>query len=242
MAARFCAIPLVLACTLTACSGVGDDRTGEGASADLATASADPAWGCLGPQPGHPTAAEQTAFVEEVASLATRAEERHGVPAAAITAIAILESGYGWSRLAQNANNLMGWKYFPDAPAGGRDSWMLECPELGISDRFVVFHDRADGIDFVAGQLASTDNYRADTERYRRDRASGVDVVEAVDRWVDGIADPYSTQPENFRTEVRRLMNETYAIENGPAAEHNLYSLSESVSPARAEAADALES
>ena len=241
MAARFCAIPVVLACTLTACSGVGDDRAGAGASADLAAASADPAWGCLETQPGHPTPAEQTAFVEEVSSLATRAEERHGVPAAAITAIAILESGYGWSRLAQNTDNLMGWKYFPDAPAGGRESWVLECPEMGISDRFVVFRDRADAIDFVASQLASTDNYLVDTERYRRDRASGVDVVEAVDRWVDGIADPYSTQPENFRAEVRRLMNETYDIGNAPAPERNLYSLSESVSPARAEAAQALE-
>ena len=233
MSARFCATPVVLVCMLTACSGVGDDA-GPRASADLATASADPAWGCTGPQPGHPTAAEQTAFVEEVASLATRAEERHGAPAAAVTAIAILESGYGWSRLAQNTNNLMGWKYFPDAPAGGRDSWVLECPELGISDRFVVFRDRADAIDFVASQLASTDNYGADTERYRRDRASGVDVVEAVNRWVDGIADPYSTQPENFRTAVRRLMDDTYEIGNGPSTEHNLYSLSESVLPARA--------
>lgn len=239
---RFPAIPVVLVSVLTACSGVGNDRAGQGAGADLAAASADPAWGCTEPQPGHPTAAEQTAFVEEVSSLATRAEERHGVPAAAITAMAILESGYGWSRLAQNTNNLMGWKYFPDAPAGGRDSWVLECPEMGISDRFVVFRDRADAIDFVASQLAGSDNYRADTERYRRDRASGVDVVEAVDRWVDGIADPYSTQPENFRTAVRRLMSDTYEIGDGPAAEHNLYSLSEAVSPARAEAAEALAS
>jgi hypothetical protein len=236
MAARFYAGPVVLVCMLSACAGVRDD------SAARATASADPAWGCLGPQPGHPTAAEQTAFVEEVASLATRAEQRHGVPAAAITAMAILESGYGWSRLAQNTNNLMAWKSFPDAPAGGRDSWTLECPELGISDRFVVFRDRADAIDFVASQLAGSDNYRADTERYRRDRASGVDVVEAVDRWVDGIADPYSTRPENFRAEVRRLMNDTYDLGDAPAAERNLYSLSEAVSPARADAARALAS
>jgi len=239
MLARSGAIPLALVCTLAACSGFGNDRADRQSAADLAAASADPAWGCLEAQPGHPTAAEQTAFVEEVASLATQAEERHGVPAAAITAMAILESGYGWSRLAQNTDNLMGWKYFPDAPAGGRDSWVLECPELGISERFVVFRDRADAIDFVAAQLATTDNYRADTERYRRDRASGVEVEEAVNRWVDGIADPYSTQPENFRTAVRRVMNETYDIGDQPSAEHNLYSLSESVTPARAEAAEA---
>jgi hypothetical protein len=229
MSARIYGISAVLTCTLAACSGIGNEPAGPQASADLAAARADPTWGCSEPQPGHPTAAEQTAFVEEVASLAARAEERHGVPAAAITAMAILESGYGWSRLAQSTNNLMGWKYFPEAPAGGRDSWVLECPELGTSDRFVVFRDRAEAIDFVASQLASTDNYRADTERYRRDRASGVDVTEAVDRWVEGIADPYSSQPEDFRSEVRRLMNDTYALGGEPASERNLYSLSQAV-------------
>jgi hypothetical protein len=47
----------------------------------------------------------------------------------------------------------------------------------------------------VADQLASSDNYRADTDRYRRDGASGVDFVEAVNRWVDGIADPAAQSP-----------------------------------------------
>ena len=232
--------PLILISMLVACSGVEDDRASPQASADAAVAGTSAAWGCEEPQPGHPTAAEKRAFVEEVGSLATRAEERHGVPAAAITAMAILESEYGWTRLAQNTNNVLAWKYFPGASAGERDFWVLECPEKGTSHRFIVFRDRAEAVDFVADQLASSDNYRADTERYRRDRAAGMNVVEAVNRWVDGIADPYSTQPEGYRTAVRRVMNDTY--EPGEASsEGNLYSLSESVSPPRAQAAQALE-
>ena len=188
-------LPLILISMLAACSGLDEDRASPQASADAPVAATSAAWGCDDPQPGHPTAAEKRAFIEEVGPLATRAEERHGVPATAITAMAILESGYGWTRLAQNTNNLLGWKYVSGASAGERDFWVLECPEKGTSDRFIVFRDRAEAVDFVVDQLASSDNYRADTERYHRDRASGVNVVEAVDRWVDGIADPYSSEP-----------------------------------------------
>ena len=229
MSASRSGIPLILISMLTACAGVDDDRAASSAQdpPNVPMASASEAWGCADPQPGHPTAAEKRAFVDEMAALATRAEERHGVPAAAITAMAIQESGYGWTRLAQNTNNVLAWKYFSDAPAGGRDTWVLECPEKGTSDTFLVFRDRAEAVDFVAYQLASSENYRADTERYRRDRARGTGVVEAVNRWVEAIADPYSSQPEAYRTALRRVMSDTYETSEGP--ERTLYSLSESV-------------
>ena len=232
-------VPLILISLLSACAGLGEDRAASEASADAALSETSAAWGCFEPQPGHPTEAERRAFVEEVAPLATRAEERHGVPATAIMAMAILESGYGWTRLAQNTNNLLGWKYFPEA-AGEREFWVLECPEQGITDRLLVFRDRAEAIDYVAEQLATSDNYRADTQRYIRDRGSGVDVVEAVDRWVDGIADPYSTQPEEYRASLRRIMSETYEFAEGQVPGGDLYSLSEAASPAGAQAAEAL--
>ena len=231
--------PLIVISMLAACSGVEDDRASPQASADIPVAGTSVAWSCDDPQPGHPTAAEERAFVEEVGTLATRAEERHGVPAAAITAMAILESGYGWTRLAQQTNNLLGWKYFSGASTGERDFWVLECPEKGTSDRFIVFRDRAEAVDFVADQLASSDNYRADTERYIRDRANGMSVVEAVDRWVDGIADPYSSQPEAYRLAVRRIMSETYEFAEG-SSERDLYSLSEAASPSGAQSAEGL--
>jgi Mannosyl-glycoprotein endo-beta-N-acetylglucosaminidase len=233
-------LPMILVALLSACAGVGDDRPSPEGPADAAAAETSAAWGCYEPQPGHPTEAEQKAFLAEVAPLAIRAEERHGVPAAAITAMAIQESGYGWTRLAQNTNNLLGWKHFPGVAGAERDFWVLECPEQGASDRFLVFRDRAEAIDFVAEQLATSDNYRADTERYVSDRTSGVSVVEAVNRWVDGIADPYSSQPEAYRAALRRVMNETYDMPEGQLPQGNLYSLSEAVSPARGQAAQAL--
>ena len=93
-------VPLILISMRAACTAIEDDRASPQASVNAPAKRVSAEWGCDDPQPGHPTAAEKRAFVVEVGSLAMRAEERNGVPAAAITAMAILESGYGWTRLA----------------------------------------------------------------------------------------------------------------------------------------------
>jgi uncharacterized FlgJ-related protein len=43
-----------------------------------------------------------------MSTLAIEAEHKHGVPAAAITAMALADSGYGRTRAALEANNLFG--------------------------------------------------------------------------------------------------------------------------------------
>jgi hypothetical protein len=164
-------VPLVLLLALIACSAGPNPPAAPAAPRASATAPAE-AWGCYDLKPGHPTASEQEAFVDEVARLATSAEDRYGVPAAALVAMAIAESGYGWTRLALNTNNLFAWKHFPGPAAEGRRYWVLECQPDEPGTRFVVFANRAEAVDFVARQLATSDNYRADTERYRRHRAA----------------------------------------------------------------------
>jgi uncharacterized protein YceK len=231
-------VPFVLLSVLTGCSTVRNVAADAGLpverSADAQTAGAANAeWGCQQPQPGHPTEAEERTFVDEVGRLAQQAERDHGVPAAAITAMAIQESGYGWTRLAQETNNVLAWKYVPGPAVGDRESWEIDCPEQGPHDRFVVFPDRAQAVDFVAEQLATSPNYQADTERYRQDRASAMGIQEAVDRWVDSISDPYSTEPDRYRVAIKQLMNDPYAPSDRLSPENNLYRLSEDVSSSR---------
>jgi hypothetical protein len=243
------AVPLVLLAALIACSSGPSSPAVPNAlaasSASVSLARAEETWGCYDLKPGHPTASEQRAFIDEVARLATTAEERYGVPAAALVAMAIVESGYGWTRLAINTNNLFAWKHFPGPAGEGRRYWVLECEPDEPGNRFVVFADRAEAVDFVARQLATSDNYREVTERYRRDRAaeatraalerlgldqaapgSGADVVEAVNRWVQGVADPYSANPEKWSRDVRSVLNDPYAPSDRLSPEHNLYRLS----------------
>ena len=186
---------------------------------------------CFAPLAGHPTSEERQAFVAEVSRLATRAEEQHGVPAAAVAAMAIQESGYGWTELARQTNDILAWKYTTAAAVGGRDFWVLDC---GTSeDRYIMFDDRPQAVDFVAKQLATSDNYAAATRRYREERDRGVDVVVAVDRWVDDIADPYSTQPEAYRRAIRRVMNDPLDPSDQQSRDRSLYRLSEMVQTAR---------
>ena len=112
----------------------------------------------------------------------------------------------GWTSLAQQSDNILARKYTTSSAAGGRGSWEFDCG--GASDRYIIFADRAQAIDFVAKQLATSENYADATARYREERTKGVSTAEAVETWVDGIADPYSSRPEAYRTAIKRVMND----------------------------------
>ena len=61
------------------------------------------------PKPEHPTQEEKRRFIQSISTHATNAEARFGAPAAALVAMAIIESGFGFTRLALNANDLFGY-------------------------------------------------------------------------------------------------------------------------------------
>lgn len=193
----------------------------------LASVSAR-AWDCYGPQPGHPTAAERAAFVAEVSRYAVEAERVSGVPAAALAAMSIIESGYGFTRTSIEANNLFGWKYTSSSAAGGRTFYRLTCqPPEDINNRYVVFRDRAEAFQFVAGKLATLGYYAGDLARYRQARAGGSEVKAAVNAWIEGIADPYNWRPEAYARDVKQVMNNPLAPSDTLSPEANLYRLSE---------------
>jgi hypothetical protein len=222
------AVSLAAVVLLAGCAGNGDDSMQMSRAESPANpAAASSAQSCFAPLPGHPTSAEQRTFVQEVGQLAVAAERTYGVPAAALTAMAIQESGYGWTSLAQQTNNILAWKYTTSSAAGGRGSWEFDCG--GASDRYIVFADRAQAIDFVAKQLATSQNYADATARYREERAKGVPTAEAVETWVDDIADPYSSQSEAYRTAIKRVMNDPFSPSTDRAPDDNLFRLSESV-------------
>ncbi|WP_336046708.1 glucosaminidase domain-containing protein [Solibacillus ferritrahens] len=62
-------------------------------------------------------------FINEISTYAMKANEKWGIPASAIIGMAIIESGYGTTRIAINANNLFGikvWGYNPE------NAWQLQ--------------------------------------------------------------------------------------------------------------------
>ena len=164
-------------------------------------------WGCYSTKPGHPTAEERAAFVREISELAVKAEKSHGVPASALAAIAIAESGYGWTRIALEANNLFAWKFGASARKEGRAAYAPRCPRArGSRARYVAFKSRAEAFDHVAGKLATLQAYRRHTEAYRAARARGEAPEKAVQMWLSGIADRYAGDPAAFMTKMLRII------------------------------------
>lgn len=72
------------------------------------------------PEPGHPTAAEKSAFLATNGVVAQGAERTYGIPAAAILAMAAVEGGYGFTRTALFAKNAFGYEFGSSAAAGGQ--------------------------------------------------------------------------------------------------------------------------
>jgi hypothetical protein len=183
-------------------------------------------WQCYDPQPGHPTSAERKAFVDDISRFALAAETRHGVPAPAIVAMAIQESGYGYTRTALNANNLFGFKWESAAGAGNREAWELACqPPEDKNKRYIRFKDRADAIDYVAGRLAQSPHYREDTAAFRAAMTRGDDRSAAISAWIDGIANPYNIDPAKYARTIKRLLNNALAPSDTRSPADNLYRL-----------------
>ena len=187
-------------------------------------AAAAAEWGCYGNKPGHPTPEQRAAFIREVSELAVKAEKAHGVPAAALAAIAIAESGYGWTRIALEANNLFAWKFGLSARRDGRTAYSLRCRK-GAS-RYVAFKSRADAFDYVAAKLATLEAYRRHTEAYQAARRRGEAPEAAIRAWVLGIGERYSRRPEEFARKVGRIMNNPQEPADAPSPVHTLHRLS----------------
>lgn len=204
------------------------------ASLDQSLNQYDPNWSCYAPAPGHPTREERTHFVESNAPAAQEAERLYGVPAAALLAMATNEGGYGFTRTGIYANNTFGWKWTSATAAGGRPAYTLHCqPSWDPGNKYIVFHDVADGFLFVAQRLATMStyaNYKAATDRYKADRRAGVPVITAVNRWIDGIADAgYNYDPPTYKRTIKAHANDYQSPGSTYSPERNLYRYSAAI-------------
>src|SRR5262245_17578401 len=184
-------------------------------------------WGIYDPQPGHPTLGERDSYVMEIGRYAREAEMTYGVPAAALTAMACNESGFGWTRIALYADNLFGWKWTSLEAAGGRPSWeLVGQPESDPNNLYVTFADKRDAVLFVAEKLAQNARYKPHTDRYVADIREGVDVMTAANTWISGIAFAGYNPYEHYPTTTIGFMNNYRSPGPTYSAAFNLYWLS----------------
>jgi hypothetical protein len=135
----------------------------------------------------------RNAFIDDIKPLAVKAEGDHGVPAAIIAAMSIKESGYGTTKLALAAHNVLSYKWNSNAGPVGRAVFKLTCQPAGdAGNTYIVFKDRADSADFVAGMFESSKYYKQATRDYRDAIANGQNSKSAAIAWLKKIAHSYN--------------------------------------------------
>jgi hypothetical protein len=181
-----------------------------------------------------PTLEDKRNFIEQISNAAVAAEKKHGVPASAIAGMALLESGYGLTRLSVDANNIFGYK-----KVGGQPVYKLACqPSWDVGNEYVKFKDWAEAIDFVAGRLAISQHYSADTAKYQADIAAGVDRKTAAISWLKGIASPYNYEPKSYVAKVEKCINDPYVWSAKVNEQSNLWKLNATAIPVNTPPAD----
>ncbi|MEN9800568.1 MAG: hypothetical protein RL653_4265, partial [Pseudomonadota bacterium] len=135
------------------------------------------------------------AFIDRVAPGAVEGARRHGIPASVSIAQAILESGWGRSSLAQNANNLFGMK--GTGPAGSHSVRTREYVNgryVWVTAAFKKFRSQAEAIAEHAKTLGTS-------PYYERARAVARDP-RAFARALTGV---YATAPDYGQVLIRLM-------------------------------------
>ena len=147
-------------------------------------------------------------FIEEISVYAKEANVKWGIPASAIIGMAIVESGYGTTRIATNANNLFGIKMWENNPSGG---WQLKgqpdensgtVPVLATygKDRHIYdeskrvdnwyrkFANYKEAVDYLAGTLLLNQRYGFAKTNYKNNLKSGWSYERASKQYIYEIA------------------------------------------------------
>lgn len=150
-----------------------------------------------------PTIAEKTSFVDEVSLAAVETEVKWGVPSPIVAAMAIVESGFGTTRLALKSNNVMAFKWPGETIGRGLGRFVLWCQPLHDKGNvYPSFETRGQAIDFVAWRLKESPHYRAATEKFQLDLQNNIPRRTAAERWLTTIAPTYNWKPEEYISSV----------------------------------------
>lgn len=134
----------------------------------------------------HPAAIEKAQFIESVSGFIDSVCNKEKLPAKTILAMAIAESGYGFTRTAYYANNLFGIKVFTrdtiaayvlrGQPSEGVNNKALKRlgenrvifnESIRVDNRYRVFTDRPACIQYLVYKILLGKRYIGAAERYR---------------------------------------------------------------------------
>jgi len=165
-----------------------------------------------------PTEEDRAQFVADLGELAIEAQRDYGVPACLVGGMAVVEGGYGFTRLAYFANNLFAMKYWnqkdPSGAASGVATWQLRGQpdeawdgsvkvtasygtDRAVFDesrrydnRYRAFETRAEAVAYLAGKVLQSASRRPFVDNYWINRKAGVSALEACKRIAFELAAP----------------------------------------------------
>ncbi|MCG7344160.1 S-layer homology domain-containing protein [Sporosarcina sp. ACRSL] len=147
-------------------------------------------------------------FVEEISVYAKEANAKWGIPASAIIGMAIIESGYGTTRIATNANNIFGIKVWVTNPS---EKWQLKgqpdenngtVPVLAnygvdrlifdeskrVDNWYRMFDDYKEAVDYLAGTFLLNKRYGFAKINYENNLQKGWSYEQASKQYIYEIA------------------------------------------------------
>lgn len=169
-------------------------------------------------------------FINNISAPAVEANEKWGIPASVIMGMAILESGYGTTRVAVHANNFFGikvWGYNP------KNAWQLQgqpdedyepVPVLvdygydrKIFDEskrrdnwYRAFSSSKEAIDYLAGNLLLNSRYGFAKNNYERRVKNGWSLDKAAKEYLYDIAEAGYNHlgGDYYRNKVGKIIDE----------------------------------
>ncbi|MBB6004600.1 glucosaminidase domain-containing protein [Arcicella rosea] len=159
-------------------------------------------------------------FINDISYYVVERCKKNNLPTSVVIAMAALESGYGKSELAMNANNFFGLKdwtkdhtqayqYTNQAYAGEVGNW------------YKKFNSREDCLDFFMEELLmhKTGKWRNDyspaVKAYQENTKKGIDKVEAIEKFIEHLVDlGYTTLPKHqYVSRLKRLITQYNLID-----------------------------
>lgn len=177
---------------------------------------------------GHPTATEKEQFIHSVKGYIDSVCQIAQLPPKTILAMAIAESGYGFTRTAYYANNFFGIKVFttdsskayvlkgqPDEGVKNKviKSWgkdrIVFNESNRVDNRYRIFTDRQACIHYLVFKILSNKRYIGAAREYSENIHSGLSDREASLRYAFSIAQKgYNHLGGNYyRNNIERIFN-----------------------------------
>lgn len=135
---------------------------------------------------------KQKEFMKRVIDLARKHAPTYSLDWRLMAAAAILESGWGESHLAHNANNLFGIKAIGSTP--DKQTYLLRTP--AGTERFRLYANDEEGFQ-AYGRLLSRSSHYANARKITRNTA--------LDCFVKNIAPVYCPNDPDYRTKIMQI-------------------------------------